>query len=171
MSRDQGGTASYSLSIDGCLEGAIGQHGLTAAELGRWLDRLAPALAALQEDYRSRRLPHLRIAEETGDVAMAETALARLSKGADTIVFFGVGGSSLGGQTLAQLGGWNIPGMADAAQRRRPRTRFYDNLDPITLQSALASFDLAVTRFVLTSKSGGTPEDRKSTRLNSSHRL
>src|SRR6516225_9330764 len=158
MSRDQGGTASYTLSIDGCLEGAIGRHGLTAAELGRWLDPLAPALAALQEDYRSRRLPHLRIAEESGDVAMAETALARLSKDADTIVFFGIGGSGLGGQTLAQLGGWNIPGMADAAQRRRPRTRFYDNLDPITLQSALGSFDLAVTRFVLTSKSGGTPE-------------
>ena len=158
MSRDQGGTASYTLSIDGCLEGAIGRHGLTAAELGRWLDPLAPALAALQEDYRSRRLPHLRIAEETADVSVAQSVLARLSKGAETIVFFGIGGSSLGGQTLAQLGGWNIPGMADAAQRGRPRTRFYDNLDPVTLQSALGSFDLAATRFVLTSKSGGTPE-------------
>ena len=26
---------------------------------------------------------------------------------------------------------------------RRPRTRFYDNLDPVTLEAALASFDLA----------------------------
>jgi glucose-6-phosphate isomerase len=148
----------YTQSIDGCLEAAIGQFGLTATELGRWLDLLAPALVALQEDYRSRRLPHLRIAEETADVTAAQTALARLSEDAQTIVFFGIGGSSLGGQALAQLGGWNIPGMADAAQRRRPRTRFYDNLDPVTLQSALGSFDLAVTRFVLTSKSGGTPE-------------
>jgi glucose-6-phosphate isomerase len=160
MSRQTGtgGTASYTLSIDGCLEAAIGCHGLTATELGRWLDPLAPALAALQENYRARQLPHLRIAEETADVSVAQGALARLSKGAETIVFFGIGGSSLGGQTLAQLGGWNIPGMADAAQRRRPRTRFYDNLDPVTLQSALGAFDLAATRFVLTSKSGGTPE-------------
>jgi len=160
MSREPGtgGTASYTLSIDGCLEAAIGKHGLTATELGRWLDPLAPALAALQEDYRSRQLPHLRIAEETADVSVAQSVLARLSKGAETIVFFGIGGSSLGGQTLAQLGGWNIPGMADAAQRGRPRTRFYDNLDPVTLQSALGSFNLAATRFVLTSKSGGTPE-------------
>ena len=160
MSREPGtgGTTSYTLSIDGCLEAAIGKHGLTATELGRWLDPLAPALAALQEDYRSRQLPHLRIAEETADVSVAQSVLARLSKGAETIVFFGIGGSSLGGQTLAQLGGWNIPGMADAAQRGRPRTRFYDNLDPVTLQSALGSFDLAATRFVLTSKSGGTPE-------------
>jgi glucose-6-phosphate isomerase len=150
--------APYTQSIDGCLEAAIGEHGLTATELGRWLDPLAPALVALQADYHSCRLPHLRIAEETADVTAAQTALARLSQGAETIVFFGIGGSSLGGQTLAQLGGWNIPGMADAAQRCRPRTRFYDNLDPVTLGSALASFDLAATRFVLTSKSGETPE-------------
>jgi glucose-6-phosphate isomerase len=154
----QSATVPYTQTIDGCLEAAIGEHGLTTTELGGWLDLLAPALVALQEDYCSRQLPHLRIAEETADVTAAQAALARLSQGAETIVFFGIGGSSLGGQTLAQLGGWNIPGMADAAQRRRPRTRFYDNLDPITLQSALASFDLAATRFVLTSKSGGTPE-------------
>jgi glucose-6-phosphate isomerase len=48
--------------------------------------------------------------------------------------------------------------MADEAQRKRPRTRFYDNLDPVTLGAALEGFDLAVTRFVVISKSGGTPE-------------
>jgi glucose-6-phosphate isomerase len=151
-------TASFVLSIDGCLDGAIGEHGLTAGEFEGWLSRLTPAVAALQDDYRTGRLPHLRIPEATADVAEAQAALTRLSQDADTIVFFGIGGSSLGGQTLAQLGGWHIPGMADAAQRRRPRTRFYDNLDAVTLQSALDTFDIAATRFVVTSKSGGTPE-------------
>ncbi len=150
--------APYTHSIDGCLEGAIGRHGLSEAELARWLDPLGPAIAALQEDYRSRRLPHLRIAEETADLVAAEAALERLSQGADTVVFFGIGGSSLGGQTLAQLGGWHIPGMATPAQMRRPRTRFYDNLDGVTLEAALGSFDLAATRFIVISKSGGTPE-------------
>ena len=111
-SSERAGALSYTHSIAGCLDGAIGRYGLTAAELGRCLDPLRPAIAALQEDYRSRRLPHLRIAEETADLVAAEAALARLSQGADTIVFFGIGGSSLGGQTLAQLGGWHIPGMA-----------------------------------------------------------
>ena len=75
------------------------------------------------------------------------------------MIFFGTGGSSLGGQALAQLGGWHIPGTADAAQRKRPRTRFYDNLDGGTLASALGSFDdLDGVRFVVISKSGGTPE-------------
>ena len=94
-----------------------------------------PARADSASD-RERSLPLLRLPEETADIVAAEAALARLSSGARTIVFFGTGGSSLGGQTLAQLGGWNIPGGADAAQKQRPRTRFYDNLDPVTLQAA-----------------------------------
>ncbi|HJZ42236.1 MAG TPA: glucose-6-phosphate isomerase [Hyphomicrobiaceae bacterium] len=150
--------SGYTHSIAGCLSAAIGEHGISEAELKVWLDRLAPAVEALKEDYRSRSLPLLRIAEETADLAAAEAALAKLSEGATAIVFFGIGGSSLGGQTLAQLGGWNIPGMADEAQKKRPRTRFYDNLDPVTLQATLASFDLDSARFIVISKSGGTPE-------------
>jgi glucose-6-phosphate isomerase len=153
------GHAPYRQSIAGCLDGAIAANGLSQAELDRWLDRLAPAVARLQDDYNSRRLPHLRIPEETADIAEAEAAFARLCDGARAVIFFGTGGSSLGGQALAQLGGWNIPGTADAAQRTRPRTRFYDNLDGETLASALGSFDdLAAVRFVVISKSGGTPE-------------
>src|SRR2546429_4453737 len=121
MSTDQGtqaGTAPYTQSIDGCLEGAIGKFGLTLAELGRWLDPLGPAIAALQEDYRARRLPHLRIAEDTADVAAAQAALANLSKGADTIVFFGIGGPTPRGPTPGQLGGGDHPRTAGHAQPR-----------------------------------------------------
>src|SRR5262245_60566235 len=143
----------YRQSIDGCLEAAIGRHGLSEAELARWLDRLGPAIAGLKEDYRSRRLPHLRIPEDSADIVEAEAAFARLAQGAGAVIFFGIGGSSLGGQTLAQLGGWNIPGTADETQKQRPRTRFYDNLDVATLASALGSFDdLGSARFVVISK-------------------
>ena len=73
-------------------------------------------------------------------------------------MFFGTGGSSLGGQTLAQLGGWGIPGDDKHGSETRPRTRFYDNLDARTLELALSGLDLKSTRFVVISKSGGTPE-------------
>ena len=63
-----------------------------------------------------------------------------------------------GDDALGQLAGWSIPGGADSDQKKRPRTRFYDNLDGHTLGQALASLDLASTRFVVTSKSGGTVE-------------
>lgn len=154
----EGTSLGYRQTVDGCFDTAIGAHGLSKARLGHWLERIEPHVEALRADYRTRRLPLLRIAEETADLAAARAALAHLSEGAKTILFFGTGGSSLGGQTLAQLAGWNIPGGADAAQRKRPRTRFYDNLDGTTLEGALRVLDLSVTRFVVTSKSGGTAE-------------
>ena len=148
----------YVQSIAGCLPGAIGEHGLSEAELASWLAKLAPHLSRLADDDALNRLPLLLVPEETADIDRAAAALAKLSAGAKTIVFFGTGGSSLGGETLAQLAGWNIPGGADAEQKKRPRTRFYDNLDPSTLEAGLAGLDLPTTRFVVTSKSGNTPE-------------
>ena len=151
-------TLPYTQSIAGCRSAAIGAHGLDDQVLGDTFAALVGPLADLKDDYRTRRLAILRIAEDTADIADAEAALARLSQGAKTIVFYGTGGSALGGQTLAQLGGWNIPGAASDGQRGRPRTRFYDNLDAATLAGALATLDLATTRFVVTSKSGSTVE-------------
>ena len=116
------------------------------------------AVADLKAAYRDGSLPHLRIPEAQDDLVQAEAAMARLSEGARHILFLGTGGSSLGGQTIAQLSGWNIPGASDASQKGRPRTRFYDNLDGDTFKRALDKLDPATTRFVITSKSGGTPE-------------
>ena len=92
------------------------------------------------------------------DIAAARDALHKLTQGARTLVFFGTGGSSLGGQTLAQLGGWGIPGDDKHGSESRPRTRFYDNLDARTLELSLAGLDLKTSRFIVISKSGGTPE-------------
>lgn len=148
----------YSQSVAGTSAAEIGVHGLSPKEAVAWLARCGPHLKGLRDDYKYSRLPLLRIAEETADLVDAAVALKKLSAGARTIVFFGTGGSGLGGQTLAQLAGWNIPGGADEAQRKRPRTRFYDNLDAVTLDGALNSLDLETSRFVVTSKSGGTAE-------------
>ena len=146
-------------SVEGCLEASIGACGLSPAELDRTLDRLQPRLAALREALCDGRAAAAARAEGRDDIAPAREALAALTKDAKTLVFFGTGGSSLGGQTLAQLGGWGIPGDdGNGGQRGRPRTRFYDNLDARTLERALASLDLATTRFVVISKSGNTPE-------------
>jgi glucose-6-phosphate isomerase len=148
-----------SQSVEGCLEAKIGKAGLSRPALDRTLARLQPRLASLREDYASGALPLLRVPEWRDDIEAAREALATLTKDARTLVFFGTGGSSLGGQTLAQLGGWGIPGDdGNGGQRDHPRTRFYDNLDPRTLERALSSLDLATTRFVVISKSGNTPE-------------
>ncbi len=112
----------------------------------------------MREAHAKGTLPLLRVGEWRDDIATASAALRKLSHGARTLVFFGTGGSSLGGQTLAQLGGWGIPGDDKHGSEQRPRTRFYDNLDARTLELGLAGLDLKTSRFVVISKSGGTPE-------------
>src|SRR5690606_38141049 len=141
-----------------CLDGRVGAHGLDRAALSSWLDKTAEPLARLKAAYADGSLPLLCLPREDADIVAAEAALKKLSAGARRIVFLGIGGSSLGGQALAQLAGWTIPGAVDAEQRNRPRTRFYDNLDGSTLALAFKDVDLATTRFVVTSKSGGTSE-------------
>ncbi len=145
-------------SIEGCMGAAVGAAGLSPAALERRLELLEPALAGLRDHYERGTLALLRVPEQSRDIEVAAQALGCLSEGAKTLVFFGTGGSSLGGQAIAQLGGWFIPGQQKADQMRRPRTRFYDNLDPLTLEASLGSLDLEVTRFIVISKSGNTGE-------------
>src|SRR5512136_7815 len=97
-------------SVEGCLESTIGALGLSQAALDKKLKTLEPRLASLREAHAKGTLPLLRVPERRDDIKTARAALKKLSHGARTLVFFGTGGSSLGGQTLAQLGGWGIPG-------------------------------------------------------------
>jgi len=149
---------TYRQSIEGCLEAAIGPGGLDAASLMARLEGLKPHLEALKAAYHDETIPLLRVPEWRDDLDEAKAALERLCEGARTLIFFGTGGSSLGGQVLAQLGGWFIPGEQRNGQLERPRTRLYDNLDARTLERMLASIDLAASRFVVISKSGNTAE-------------
>lgn len=152
-------TDAYTQSIEGCLEAAIGGHGLSPAQLDRWRSEAGTALGRLKDAHSAGDLALLDCpADIEAAAAQAEAAYERLAKDAKTLVFFGTGGSSLGGQTLAQFGGWNIPGTTTQDQRARPMTRFYGNLDPETMAAVLARPDLEGHRFVLISKSGGTPE-------------
>ncbi|MBU2580458.1 MAG: glucose-6-phosphate isomerase [Alphaproteobacteria bacterium] len=151
-------TSAYTLDIAGCLSGAIGVHGLSSAELETACGQIEPGFRQMQEEARTGGLPILKITEAREDIAAAGKAFAALSQDARVVVFFGTGGSGLGGQALAQLAGWNIAGVSMPGQMKRPRTRFYDNLDPSTLGGLLSTIDFEESRFVITSKSGGTAE-------------
>ena len=79
------GARLYRQSLDGCLDAAIGKHGLSHLLLDRYLTRAEPLLGQLKDNYRTGRLPLLTIPEETADIDEAQTALARLSAGARTL--------------------------------------------------------------------------------------
>ncbi len=145
--------------ISGCMESAIGEHGLAPVVLDRWLTRLAPAFSALQDAARTGAMPHFAIPGETADIAMADSALKAMCAGGEVLFVLGTGGSSLGGQTLARFGGWSIPGdRGGNGHTSRLRLRFYDNLDARSFMKGLRLERLEASRFLVISKSGGTAE-------------
>ena len=143
-------------SIQSALETNIGAHGLSNAQLSAALARTEGALDRLRQHYTEGTLPLLRLPERQDDLAAIGAAAAKLKQGASDIVMLGTGGSSLGGQTLCQLAGYNVPGVG--VLRDPPRMHFIDNLDPFSFETMLGRLPLATTRFVAISKSGGTAE-------------
>ena len=126
-----------------------------AAGFADALARTAPALEKLRTQHKDGSLPLLRLPEKRDDVSPILGFASLLRDGATDIVFLGTGGSSLGGQTLAQLAGHAIPALGAL---RTPRLHFLDNLDPESFGAALNQLPLKTTRFVAISKSGGTGE-------------
>ncbi len=143
-------------SVQSALEKNIGTQGVADDVLAAMLDRALGALEALRARHADGTLPLLRLPERRDDLAAIRDAAAGLCDGASDVVMLGTGGSSLGGQTLAQLAWWNVPGVG--AFRAAPRLHFIDNLDPLSFEAMLAKLPLAETRFVSISKSGGTAE-------------
>jgi len=147
---------SITQNIDAALEKNVGPHGIADAALSGALARAEGALDRLRQHYAEGTLPLLRLPEKQDDLAQIRDAAAWLKAGASDIVILGTGGSSLGGQTIAQLAGFNVPGVG--ALRDPPRIHFIDNLDASSFETMLKRLPLKTSRFVAISKSGGTAE-------------
>jgi glucose-6-phosphate isomerase len=147
---------ALSQSIELALAGRIGGGGLPQTAIEAALSGIETACKRLREEGKSGALPLLALPQETGDLAEIREAAAFLRNDTTDVVFLGTGGSSLGGQTLAQLKDYAVPGAGRFADG--PRIHFLDNLDPLTFEHVLYRLPLARTRFVATSKSGGTGE-------------
>src|SRR5205814_10730323 len=120
------------------------------------LPRSGEALAWLRARHADGTLPLLRLPEKRDDIATILGYATLLRDGTSDVVFLGTGGSSLGGQTVAQLAGHAVPGVG--ALRDPPRIHVIDNLDPDSYGAMLERLPLKTSRFVAVSKSGGTGE-------------
>ena len=143
-------------SIDSALERNIGPHGVADKALGAALERAEAALETLRARHGDGGLPLLLLPATRDDLPAIRNAGQRLAENATDIVLLGTGGSSLGGQTLAQLAGHAVPGIGSL--RSPPHLHFMDNLDADTFATLLARLPHQTTRFVAISKSGGTAE-------------
>ncbi|MDJ1157878.1 glucose-6-phosphate isomerase [Chelatococcus sp. SYSU_G07232] len=146
----------FTQSIDLALASKIGGDGLSDTALDAALVAVERALGRLREERRAGRLPLLAMPTATDDLPAVTAAAERLCKGATDVIFLGTGGSSLGGQALAQLRDYAVPALGRFAEG--PRVHFLDNLDPLTFEGLLQRLPLATSRFAAISKSGGTGE-------------
>jgi len=143
-------------SIESARQEHVGPHGIGADALKSALARAESSLDWLRARHADGRLPLLRLPETRSDLETIRDTARQLADRATDIVILGTGGSSLGGQTLAQLAGFAVAGVG--ALRAPPQLHFIDNLDPDSFQTLLARLPHATTRFIAISKSGGTAE-------------
>ncbi|MEO1265686.1 MAG: hypothetical protein AAFV26_08270, partial [Pseudomonadota bacterium] len=80
--------------------------------------------------------------------------IAKLDARVRHIAFFGAGLSIAANMAAAQFTGWNIPGVGEPGQRKRPRTRIYATDDPNTLSQVAETIDYRNTAFVFVSDGG-----------------
>lgn len=131
-------------------------HGVSRREVAEVLPRLAevvPALLAPGAEAGFLQLPRRRAALR----AVLEAA-AKLRRGVDDVVHLGIGGSSLGAETLLRALAHPHHNLLSPRRRRAPRVHFIDNADGDTLAGLLDCLDLRRTLLHMVSKSGGTVE-------------
>jgi glucose-6-phosphate isomerase len=143
-------------NIDLARVAKIGSGGLPQEAIEAGFSAVETALKRLRQQDETGTLALLKVPETKDDLGPIEDAAKRLRDGATDVVILGVGGSSLGGQTICQLADYAVPGAGRFADG--PRLHFFDNLDPLTFQTVLAKLPLGTSRFVAISKSGGTGE-------------
>ena len=137
----------YQQLIETCFSDAIGEGGLDRAAFETTLADAARALDGLRRNRDEGSLPLLALPARTDDLrAIAEVA-ERFRKSFDDVLVLGTGGSSLGGRTLAALGGGDGPNL-----------HFIENVDPDGIEVVLAGADPAKTGVIAISKSGSTLE-------------
>ncbi len=137
----------YSQDIETCLAARVGAAGLDAASLDAGLGRLGGVLADLRAGAASGLDALLAQPSRKDDLAEISDTAERLGR-ADDVLVLGVGGSSLGGATLAALA--QGAGLA--------RLHFLDNIDPSGFDARLETLDRERTAALIISKSGTTAE-------------
>jgi glucose-6-phosphate isomerase len=143
----------YRQDITGCLAETVGERGLTASELESALARAAPALATLKRRRDDGSLPLLRLPERRDDLDTLAAIAGEFRRRFAHVLVLGIGGSSLGGQTLAALADEGFGPRPGA-----PRLHFMENIDPASFAALFAAIDPARTGIIVISKSGGTAE-------------
>lgn len=124
--------------------------GLDAAAWADVSKAVAPVATAVAARLEDGDLPALSVARRGDDLDVLAARAKVIAETSRDVLVLGIGGSSLGGQTLLAL--------RNANHDDRPNLHFVDNIDPTTWQAKLAGVDVNDLHIMAVSKSGGTAE-------------
>ena len=133
------------------------KHGLTPEEVAAARPAAAAALAAFHKrvDENVYGFPHLPF--QTKLIREIKSYAKSVEGNYDTVCVVGIGGSALGAWAL-DCGLRGPHPVQQAFSTKNPRLVILDNVDPVFIQSALASMNPAKTIVVPIAKSGATAE-------------
>lgn len=136
---------------------ALSALGLTRKSIENDLQEKSEKIEAFAEALKAGMFPGFTICQQDADLEDLEEFANNCEENFDDIVFVGVGGSSLGAQTLVSFFG-KFP-------ENKIKIHFLDNVDPFTMEQLIHSLQLEKTMVVSVSKSGGTIETLAQTLL------
>lgn len=137
----------YTHDISGCFADAIGEGGASRDSLEMVFDAVSGPWELMRGALAEDDFPPLTIVQQSDDLAGISAIAGQLRHHCDVVAVIGVGGSSLGAETLVAL-----------AARPALDLRILDNPDPESLARFTAEVDMSRTGVVIVSKSGGTAE-------------
>lgn len=145
-------------------------HGLDCTEFDSYRSQVEQAFAHLDEIRDGKVLEHNEQVLFMGLPYQGQDKIDQINTWAEqvkqdytTVVSLGIGGSYLGNKTLQEA--LNHPYYNECKDARKGYPQLYfagDNLDPIRLKGLLDVIDVAKTKFIIISKSGGTVEPMSS---------
>jgi glucose-6-phosphate isomerase len=144
---------AYEHRIERCVADVIGAGGLERAAVEALQAATRPGIDGLIAARRDGSLPVLGLPERTDDLEALTRIARRFRERFDDVVVLGIGGSSLGGQTLLALADRGF-----GPRRGAPRLHVMDNVDPVSFADLEAATDPARTGLIAISKSGSTAE-------------
>jgi len=140
----------YRQDLERCRENAIGVEGLSDAAFGVAMAHTQSGVTWIRENYESGKWPLLTLPEQRQDLESLSGIADLIKDQSKTVLVLGMGGSSLGGQTLQAL--------AALEHTAKPQVFFLENLDGHTFSQHLKTLELDQTTIIAISKSGRTAE-------------
>ena len=148
---------SYKQTFDHCLAERIGSSGLASDKFEALLESADVCLNNLSDKSRDEVEALFELAKNCADLDEMEAVAESYCEEFKHVIVLGIGGSSLGGQTLAALAPISGNNAIDQTDTR-PCLHFIENIDPDSFERLFQKIEPEQTGFLVVSKSGYTIE-------------